>query len=221
MEPQPQPLSEPEPEPQHTEHSQTPQPGNLRRVVPPSPHIEGRAVTHHFLRRLTDARITPELKRQCTESSQAWYAQQIERTRREMEADEVGDGSGGSTSVPQERKLTAQRLKQRLEQLTRDLEKRERATRPLAWYEERTAEAEQEKRTQDEQHVERIQRGVRRDMTPFLRVGFQQADELLQPGKTPFLYCGAFSWLINPLTHEAGSAPGLVTPPLPFPFQDW
>jgi len=86
---------------------------------------------------------------------------------------------------------------------------------------QRTAEAEQEKRTQDEQHVERIQRGVRRDMTPFLRVGFQQADELLQPGKTPFLYCGAFSWLINPLTHEAGSAPGLVTPPLPFPFQDW
>ena len=109
MEPEP----EPQPQPQQTEHSRTPQPGNLRRVVPPSPHIEGRAVTHHFLRRLTDARITPELKRQCTQSSQAWYAQQIERTRREMEADEVADGSGGGARVPRERKLTAQRLQQR------------------------------------------------------------------------------------------------------------
>ena len=137
--PQPQPLSELE----DIEHSQTPQPGNLRRVVPPSPHIEGRAVTHHFLRRLTDARITPELKQQCTESSQAWYAQQIERTRREMEANKVADGSGGGAGVSRERKLTAQRLTQRLEQLTRDLEKRERATRqPLAWYEEQAAEAE-------------------------------------------------------------------------------
>eukprot|EP01043_Picozoa_sp_COSAG02_P059389 COSAG02_NODE_7562_length_2960_cov_4.329256_2_plen_478_part_00 len=142
MEPEPQPLSKLEPEPQQTEHSQTPRPGNLRRVVPPSPHIEGRAVTHHFLRRLTDARITPELKQQCTESSQAWYAQQIERTQREMEAEKVADGSGGGASVPRERKLAAQRLKQRLDQLTRDLEKRERATRPLAWYEEQAAEAE-------------------------------------------------------------------------------
>eukprot|EP01046_Picozoa_sp_COSAG06_P057122 COSAG06_NODE_11032_length_1578_cov_2.481406_1_plen_328_part_10 len=142
MEPEqePEPLSEPEPE--QTEHIQTPRPGALRRVVPPSPHIEGRAVTHHFLRRLTDARITAELKQQCTESSQAWYAQQIERTQREMEAEEVADGSGGGASVPRERKLAAQRLKQRLDQLTRDLEKRERATRPLAWYEEQAAEAE-------------------------------------------------------------------------------
>ena len=52
--------------------------------------------------------------------------------------------SGGGAGVPRERKLTAQRLKQRLDQLTRDLEKRERPTRPLAWYEEQAAEAELE-----------------------------------------------------------------------------
>ena len=34
-------------------------------VTPPSPHIEGRGVTYDFLQRLTDARVTPELKESC------------------------------------------------------------------------------------------------------------------------------------------------------------
>ena len=54
--PKPQPLSEPEPQPQQTEHGETPQPGNLRRVVPPSPF---RSFLHLFTKSMEPTTTDP------------------------------------------------------------------------------------------------------------------------------------------------------------------
>jgi len=62
-----------------------------------------------------------------------------------------------------------------------------------------------------------IARGIRRDMTPFLRVGFRQVDELLSPGRTPYLFCAPSTWLEAPMTYESASADGAVAPPPPPP----
>lgn len=62
-----------------------------------------------------------------------------------------------------------------------------------------------------------LERGVRRDMTPFLRVGFRQVDELLVADRVPYLYCTSLTWLSVPKTHECASADDAVTPRPPPP----
>ena len=134
-------------------------------TTPPSPHIEGRGVTYAFLERLTDARITPELKARCMAGSLAYYTQAVARTQRELnekaveaaarepepepepetaqtetEPEPTQEPEPASAEGERQDKLEQRRLEQRLAQQRRDLEQRERAM-PIDWHEERVAEA--------------------------------------------------------------------------------
>ena len=61
-------------------------------------------------------------------------------------------------------------------------------------------------------------RGIRRDMTPFLRVGFHQVDEVLKEcTQVSYLYCVDATWRAVPMSYEEASAPGLVMPAPPLP----
>ena len=61
-------------------------------------------------------------------------------------------------------------------------------------------------------------RGIRRDMTPFLRVGFDQVDEVLKTcEQVSYLYCVDATWRAVPMSYEEASAPGLVMPAPPLP----
>jgi len=61
-------------------------------------------------------------------------------------------------------------------------------------------------------------RGARRDMTPFLRVGFYQVDEVLKECyQNSHLYCVDATWRAVPMSYEEASAPSLVMPAPPLP----
>jgi hypothetical protein len=61
-------------------------------------------------------------------------------------------------------------------------------------------------------------RGIRRDMTPFLRVGFHQVDEVLKEcTQVSYLYCVDATWRAVPMSYDDASAPGLVMPAPPLP----
>jgi len=72
--------------------------------------------------------------------------------------------------------------------------------------------------TEEEKTLARtaIQRLVRLDTTPFLRCGFQQADELLRPHTTPY-YFASYSNVASSgeMTHAAATALELARPPTP------
>ena len=101
--PAPEPQTEPQEEPEPALGAAVgdlPQPSaDMPITTPPSPHIEGRGVTYAFLRRLTDARITPELRERCMAGSLAYYTQAVARTQRELEeiAEEAATRAGAGT----------------------------------------------------------------------------------------------------------------------------
>ncbi|KAJ1457021.1 hypothetical protein M885DRAFT_516652 [Pelagophyceae sp. CCMP2097] len=64
-------------------------------------------------------------------------------------------------------------------------------------------------------HEALVEPGIRRDATAFLRVGFQQADEVLRDGKTPYLFASPSALLQTPLGHDAATALVLAKPPAP------